>query len=268
MYSRYVAIGDSQTEGLWDGDDSVGLLGFADRLAAVIDQQRPGLRYANLAVRGRRIRDVLDEQVPQALAMQPDLITVCVGMNDVTRPGRKFDRALADLDELHARLAGSGAVVATTTFPDLTRILPIGRLIAGRVQQINHEIRTAAERHGFRLVDLYNAPSMTELDTWSDDRVHGSPKGHMLFTAAAVEALGLPGGNHDWAATGPRQGPPSLRSQAYSQVLWTKNLLMPWVWRHLQGRSSGDGRGPKRPQLTALDAEERQRDRRDAVSDR
>ena len=78
-YTRYVAIGDSQTEGLWDGDDSVGILGFADRLAAMLDALHPGLQYANLAVRGRRIRDVLDEQLPVALAMQPDLITSSPG---------------------------------------------------------------------------------------------------------------------------------------------------------------------------------------------
>jgi lysophospholipase L1-like esterase len=90
-YSRYVAIGDSQTEGLWDGDDSVGLTGFADRLAMHIDSHFPGLAYANLAVRGRRILDLLVEQLPHALAMRPDLITVCIGMNDVTRPGPYFD---------------------------------------------------------------------------------------------------------------------------------------------------------------------------------
>src|SRR5713101_1536938 len=112
-------MGDSQTEGLWDGDDTVGLMGFADRLAVIIDEDYPGLMYANLAVRGRRIRDLLDEQLPRALAMRPDLVTVCIGMNDVTRPGPYFDRALADLDDLHNRLAGSGATVATTTFPDL-----------------------------------------------------------------------------------------------------------------------------------------------------
>jgi lysophospholipase L1-like esterase len=97
-HSRYVALGDSQTEGLWDGDDTVGLMGFADRLAVMIDEHYPGLRYANLAVRGRQIRDVLDKQLPAALAMRPDLITVCIGMNDVTRPGPGFDRTLAELD--------------------------------------------------------------------------------------------------------------------------------------------------------------------------
>jgi lysophospholipase L1-like esterase len=252
QFCRYVAIGDSQTEGLWDGDDSAGLIGFADRLAEIIDSHCPGLHYANLAVRGRRIRDVLDDQLPTALGMKPDLVTVCVGMNDVTRPGRNFDTALRLLDDIYDTLAGTGATVATTTFPDVTRILPVGRLIAGRVHRINDTIRGAAERHGFALVDLYAAPSMTELDTWSDDRVHGSTLGHIRFTEAAVEALGLPGGNHGWAHP---SGPPqraTLREQAYAQLQWTRHMLLPWAWRHLQGRSTGDGREPKRPQLAPV----------------
>ena len=253
-YSRYVAIGDSQTEGLWDGDDSVGLVGFADRLAAMLDSHHPGVTYANLAVRGRRIRDLLDEQLPAALALRPDLVSVCIGMNDVTRPGPFFGQALAELDELHTHLAASGATVLTTTFPDIAKILPIGRVIASRVVQINDDIRKAAVRHGFRLVDLYNAPSMTVPDTWSADRVHGSARGHQLFAAAAAEALGLPGSNHDWASV---DGPPqrvTLRAQAVSQVLWTQNMLMPWLWYHVRGRSAGDGRGPKRPRLEGVAA--------------
>jgi lysophospholipase L1-like esterase len=251
-YSRYVALGDSQTEGLWDGDDHTGVYGFADRLAVMLDTLHPGIAYANLAVRSRRIRDVLDEQLPAALDMEPDLITSCIGMNDVTRPGRTFDRALADLDYLHDRLAESGATIVTTTFPDLARILPVGRLIAGRVVEINEVIRSAAARHAFRLVDLYGAPSMTDPETWSIDRVHGSPRGHALFAAAAAEALGLSGSNHDWANARPDVVQPGFRSRLYSQGLWAQNLLMPWLWRHFRGLSGGTGRGPKRPVLDGL----------------
>jgi lysophospholipase L1-like esterase len=247
-----VAIGDSQTEGLWDGDDSSGLIGYADRLAAIIDSHDPGLAYANLAVRGRRIVDLLVGQLPLALAMRPDLITVCIGMNDITRPGPFFEHALADLDTLHTRLVRSGATVVTTTFPDLAQILPIGRVLVSRVEQINGEIRTAAAQHGFRLVDLYDAPSMVDPQIWSRDRIHGSTTGHILFAASAAEALGLlPGNNHDWAQAA-RAVQPSLRSRAHSQVLWTQNMLMPWLWRHVRGRSEGDGRNPKRPRLAAV----------------
>jgi lysophospholipase L1-like esterase len=251
-YRRYVAIGDSQTEGLWDGDEYSGLVGFADRLAAILDSHYPGVAYANLAVRGKRVADVIAEQLPQALAMEPDLITVCAGMNDVIRPGRSFDRALAGLEHLYGQLAPSGATVVTTTFPDLARILPVGRLLAKRVVAINELIRTAASRFEFRLVDLYGAASMMDPDTWSADRVHGSSKGHMLFAAAAAEALGLPSSNHDWARAGGDVTQPSFRERAYSQLLWTQNMMAPWIWRHLRGRSSGDGRSPKRPRLDGV----------------
>jgi lysophospholipase L1-like esterase len=252
VYTRYVALGDSQTEGLWDGNDSDGIVGFADRLAAMLDELRPGLAYANLAIRGRRIRDVLDDQLPRALAMAPDLISVCVGMNDITRPGTLFGRAMADLDELHERLARSGATVVTTTFPDIGQIVPIGKILTSRMLRTNETIVAASQRYGFRLVDLYHAPSMTRPGVWSADRVHGSTLGHILFAAAAAEALELPGSNHDWAQAGPDSANPTLLSRAYSQVLWTKNMLAPWMWHHARGVSSGDGREPKRPEMVAL----------------
>jgi lysophospholipase L1-like esterase len=254
-YFRYVALGDSQTEGLWDGDDASGVEGFADRLAARLEELHPGVRYANLAVRGRRIRDVLDDQLPRAIAMRPDLITSCIGMNDVTRPGPSFATALQDIDLLHDRLAETGATIVTTTFPDLEKILPVGRFLAGRVVQINAVIRAAAVRHGFRLVDLYDAASMGDPDVWSPDRVHGSPLGHALFAAAAAEALELPGSSHDWATSRGDAVRPGLQSRMYSQALWTQNLLMPWIWRHLRGLSSGNDRGPKRPRLEPVSSE-------------
>lgn len=258
-FARYVAIGDSQTEGLWDGDDTSGVIGFADRLAAHLDSVYPGLLYANLAIRGRRIVDVLEDQLPKALAMEPDLVTVCIGMNDVTRPGRAFAAALADLDEVYAQLAASGATVVTTTFPDVAKMLPVGRLIGARVLQINGVIRTASRRHGFGLVDLYSAPSMTEAQTWSHDRMHASPLGHRLFAEAAAQALGLPGSSDAWTQATGDAGDAGFWQRVYAQVQWTHGLLIPWVWRHMRGRSSGDGRDPKYPVLQPVGSEERLR---------
>ena len=251
-YTRYIAIGDSQTEGLWDGDDVVGVLGFADRLAAQINSHHPGLHYANLAVRGTLVADVLRKQVPPALAMQPDLITVCVGMNDVIQPGWSFGRALADLEMLYAALAGSGATVVTTTFPNVAQFLPLGWLVSGRLARINNAIREAADRYDFRLVDLYDAPSMRDLDTWDIDRVHASTKGHLLFAAAAAEALDLPGSNHDWAEASPNPRRLSFRERSYGKVRWAQEKFTPWVWRRMRGMSSADGRVPKRPRLQPL----------------
>ncbi len=103
-FSRFVALGDSQTEGLWDGDDTCGVVGFADRLAATLDSLRPGLLYANLAVRGRQTREVLEGQLAPALAMRPDLATVFAGTNDLIRSGFALDPVVADLATMQRAL--------------------------------------------------------------------------------------------------------------------------------------------------------------------
>lgn len=250
-YTRYVALGDSQTEGLWDGDDEIGLRGFADRLAVHLDGLYPGLQYANLAVRGRTTRDVLDNQLPAALAMAPDLVTLCVGMNDMLRPGRWFDTALVELETVYTRLAETGATVVTTTFPDVARILPVGRVLAARLRQINAVITNSAARHGFGLVDLFSAPSMLDAQVWSADRMHASPYGHQLFADAAAEALGLPGSNHDWATARGSGEQPGPAARVRAQAQWTRNMLMPWVWRNLRSLPAGHGKTAKFPELTS-----------------
>jgi hypothetical protein len=101
-------------------------------------------------------------------------------------------------------------------------------------------------------VDLFSAASMSQPATWSDDRIHGSSRGHAMFAAAAAEALGLPGSDHGWALADPAAGRPSAAARAHSQLLWIRNMLMPWMWRHLRGISSGDGQAARRPVLAPV----------------
>ena len=144
--------------------------------------------------------------------------------------------------------------MVTTTFPDVAQFLPLGRLVSGRLARINATIRAAVDRYGFRLVDLYSATSMRELETWDLDRVHASTRGHILFAAAAAEALNLPGSNHDWAQPSPDGARLSLPASAYGHLRWTQGSFFPWIWRRMRGRSSADGREPKRPRLEPLGA--------------
>jgi lysophospholipase L1-like esterase len=67
--ASFVAIGDSFTEGLNDAAPGGGFRGWADRLAGLLAAEYPGLRYANLAVRGKLLRQIVAEQVPAAAAM-------------------------------------------------------------------------------------------------------------------------------------------------------------------------------------------------------
>ncbi|WP_193782590.1 SGNH/GDSL hydrolase family protein, partial [Streptomyces sp. E2N171] len=147
-YLRYVALGDSQTEGVGDGDDATGLRGFADRLAEHLARHEPALQYANLAVRGRLAAQIHTEQLAPALALRPDVATVVAGVNDLLRPGFDADEVCTHLDAMFGALTEQGALVATITVPDLSRVCPVARPLISRVTALNEGIRRTARRHG------------------------------------------------------------------------------------------------------------------------
>lgn len=253
-FTRFVALGDSQTEGLWDGNDRTGVAGWADRFAQRLAQDNPDLRYANLAVRGRRIGEVRDEQLDAALEMRPDLVGLCVGMNDVTRIGGELDEALDVMEEMYSRLTSSGATVMTTIFPDVRRIIPFATLLGPRVDQVNDRIRICADKYDLRLVDLFTAPSMTDLRLWSPDRLHANSLGHERFAQAAAEAVGLSGSDHSWADALPDDPAAPKFGNLRDEIVWAGAFLGPWAWRRLRGTSTGTGRVAKRPVLLPVSA--------------
>ncbi|MFJ3927755.1 SGNH/GDSL hydrolase family protein [Streptomyces sp. NPDC090022] len=248
---RYVALGDSQTEGVGDGDDVVGLRGFADRLAEGLAAHRPGVRYANLAVRGRLAGQVRAEQLAPALALRPGLATVVAGVNDVLRPRFDADEVAGHLEAMFAALTAQGARVATVTFPDIAMITPVARPLGPRVVALNERIREAADRHGVAVAECAGHPVVTDRRLWAADRLHAAPLGHERIAAALADALGLPGSDGTWTLPlpgGPVAVPTGWR-MAVDEARWVASFLGPWLGRRLRGRSSGDGRTAKRPQL-------------------
>ncbi|MFF8413269.1 SGNH/GDSL hydrolase family protein [Streptomyces omiyaensis] len=248
-YRRYVALGDSQTEGVGDGDDRTGLRGWADRLAEHLDRTGPGLRYANLAVRGRLAAAVRAEQLPAALALRPDLATVVAGVNDLLRPGFDADGTAGHLEAVFEALTAQGARVVTLTFPDVGRITPLARPLAPRVHALNERIREAAGRHGVTVAETARPEVVTDPRMWSADRLHASPLGHARIAAAVAEALALPGSDDSWTRPLPPLPLTSGVRAAAGELVWAGSFLGPWIGRRLRGRSSGDGRAAKRPDL-------------------
>ncbi|TXS34706.1 SGNH/GDSL hydrolase family protein, partial [Streptomyces sp. ms191] len=192
-YLRYVALGDSQTEGVGDGDDTVGLRGFADRLAERLAVVDPRVRYANLAVRGLLAGQVRARQLAPALALRPDLATVVAGVNDMLRPSFDAAEVAGHLEAMFAALTGAGTRVATLTFPDLTVLVPLARPLRPRIEELNDRIRVAAARHGVVVSESTGHEVVTDPRIWSADRLHAGPLGHERIAAAVAHALALPG---------------------------------------------------------------------------
>ena len=146
-FARYVAIGDSSTEGLDDPDGRGHYRGWADRLAAHLaralraERHDGELLYANLAVRGRKTREILREQLGPALAMRPDIATAFSGTNDVIRKDFDLDAVRADVETTWRALRDSGATVVSFTLPDLSAVIPFAHRIMPRVHAMNEALR-------------------------------------------------------------------------------------------------------------------------------
>lgn len=251
-YVRYVALGDSQTEGVGDGDDTLGLRGWADRLAEQLTTVNPGLQYANLAVRGRVAGQVRAGQLEPALALRPDLATVVAGVNDLLRPRFDVVEVAGQLEEMFAALTAAGAQVATLTVPDVGKIAPLARPVRSRVSELNAHIRAAAARHGVAVADIAHHPVSTDPRLWSVDRLHAGPLGHARIAEAVAQALHLPRSDDSWTHPLPPQALPSGWQSTGAELRWAAAFLGPWLGRRLRGRSSGDGRTAKRPDLLPL----------------
>jgi lysophospholipase L1-like esterase len=251
-YQRYVALGDSQTEGLGDWDGSAGYRGWADRLADQLAEANPGLQYANLAIRGLGTAQIRAGQLEPALALQPDIATVLGGMNDLIRPGFRAAEVVADLEEIFAALTAAGAVVATVTLPDIGKIAPLAKRLRPRVIEFNARITAAADRHGVLVADTYPHAFATDPRMWSADRLHASPLGHARIAAAMSHVFGLPGSDDAWTLPLEPQARPTPWQATRTELAWIASFVTPWAYRRLRGRSTADGRTAKRPHLTPV----------------
>lgn len=252
MYHRYVAIGDSQTEGLGDDDGSGGLRGFADRLAGRLATLTPDFRYANLAVRGKLAGEVHAEQLEQALVLRPDVATVVAGLNDVLRPRCDVGAVAGHLEAMFASLTAAGTTVATVTFPNVARIAPLAKPLLPRVLALNAGIRAAAARHGVRVVETFPVDVTTDARIWSADRLHASPSGHQRIADSLAHALELPDADDSWTHPLPPLPRPDRVTVIRTELRWLGGFLGPWLSRRVRGISSGDGRVAKRPDLTPM----------------
>ncbi|MDN5853315.1 MAG: SGNH/GDSL hydrolase family protein, partial [Actinomycetia bacterium] len=145
VFHRYVALGDSFTEGVGDDEPTRpnGLRGWADRVAEQISTLTPDFGYANLAVRGRLLRPVVSEQVEPAIALDPDLITIYAGANDIMRPKIDIDDIVQRYDVAIGKLTSTRARVVTFTGFDLGWAPVFGKL-RGRVAIYNELVREVA----------------------------------------------------------------------------------------------------------------------------
>lgn len=257
-FQRYVALGDSFTEGVGDPDPSRpnGLRGWADRFAEALAATKLAdgstLQYANLAIRGRKLRPIIAEQLAPALQLHPDLVTIHAGGNDVLRPRVKLDELAAAYDDAISQLASTGATVVMFTLFD-PGTLGLYAALRGRMAIFNEHVREIADRHGATIVDMWRMRDDGDPATFFDtDRMHLNAFGHQHIAMAVLDALGIEHSLHPLPV--PVLPQLNRREKLRENLTWSREFLLPWIGRRLTGRSSGDSVSPKYPQLQPVTA--------------
>ena len=236
-WRRFVALGDSLTEGLCDPAPDGALRGWADRLALLLAAQG-GLHYANLAIRSKRVRDVSGVQLERALELRPDLVSILVGANDLVKHSADVAALAAELEGAVVRLRGIGAdVLLVTPFLPKRRAASI---YTRRFAAFATALTGIAARTGAILIDTDLYPSLGDRPNWGEDLVHLSSRGHRFLAYRAGEMLGVP----DADALGALDAALHEHEPIGAGVWWRRHAL-PWVWRRLHGRAAGDGRSAK-----------------------
>jgi lysophospholipase L1-like esterase len=246
----FVALGDSFTEGFGDLYEDGSCQGWADRFARRLDVVTPGLRYANLAIRGKVVSQVADEQLPAALGLAPDLVSLAAGGNDLLRPTADPDALAAAFEQIVVPLRAAGSQVMLFTGFDPG--FPLLRLIRGKAAAFNAQLRAIAKRHDCLHVDLWSMRILADRREWCPDRLHLAPDGHRRVSLRACEVAGVPV-TDDWREPLPPSdaGPDWLTSRR-QDLRWAREYAAPWLRRRMVGASSGDGMTAKRPDLLPL----------------
>lgn len=249
-YGRFVAVGDSFTEGLDDPNPDGTFRGWADRFAELLSTRDPGLLYANLAVRGKKIDQVVDEQVPAALALQPDLVSLAAGVNDVLRPKVDISHIADQIEASVVELRAAGADVMLTCVGDPSARSALFGTLAGRIATYDDHLRRIGATHGCVVMDFWGVEVFDDERCWSVDRLHLSEIGHERVARAAADFLGF--GDDSWRELLPPAARTSWLVRRRRDGEWAVSHLGPWLGRRLRGTSSGDAMSAKRMQLTPV----------------
>lgn len=245
---RFVALGDSFTEGVGDPDPNLpnGVRGWADRVAEQLCMSDSDWGYANLAIRGRKLGQIMAEQVDAAVALEPTLVTIYAGGNDILRTKINIDLLMEKYDDGIARLAATGAVLVMFTGFDAVAS-PVFSKMRGRTAIYNELLRGIADKHGAIIVDYWRFDEYEDRRMWDTDRLHMSTAGHINMAAKVLEKLAA-----EHAIELPRFGEmtPLARLEALkAEADWVRNFVGPWFSRRIRGVSSGDGLSARYPEL-------------------
>jgi lysophospholipase L1-like esterase len=247
-FTRYIALGDSMTEGMCDEIIAGQYRGWADRAAEALAQLSTEFSYFNLAVRGKLLGQVIAEQIPvakQFIEGKQTLVSFHAGGNDVLRPKYKPEITLALYEKGARELAGTGATLLLFTVVEkATGNGKTAELWESRFGEFNNQVRKVAAELDAILIEWNVAQFLADRRFLAPDRLHLNADGHQRVAHAVLEALGAPFDNN-WKVPLPPAPKVKKSAELAADIRWFLDFAWPWIWRRIRGKSSGDGRTAK-----------------------
>lgn len=247
---RYVAIGDSFTEGVGDERPDGTPRGWADLVADGLAAAHGGVDYASLAIRGKLLTPIVTEQLDAALALNPapTLLSLNGGGNDMLRPRADLDALIRQTAGAVQRCVDRGVGVLLLAGPDPSARLPMSKTVHSRAELLTAAVADLAGHTDLTFVDVFHDEEIKRPGYWGEDRLHLNAFGHRRVADLVLAALGFPQPEHP--APPITTGGDGWRAE----LSYYGHFVVPWVGRRLTHRSSGDGRAPKHPTWTTITA--------------
>ena len=251
MFSSYIAIGDSFTEGVGDELPDGRTRGWADFVAVGLAAASPEpVLYANLAIRGRKLAPLLSEQLSPAIAQLPQVISLNGGGNDIMRPKVSIQSVVTMLESAANSVTEAGIHMLMLSGANPSRHLPLGAVMRKRGDELDSAVRALFPRANMTFVDNWADEGLGDIRYWSSDKLHLNALGHARVASNVLTALGV-AVPAEWGVEEVANAPAGPRSR--NTVAYYREYVLPWIGRRLTGRSSGDGRTAKIPTLTPVD---------------
>ena len=247
-YNRFIALGDSMTEGMQDEGINGKYRGWADRVADVMAENYENFTYANLAIRGKLVGQVHDEQVPIALGLAngpSTIVSFHAGANDVIRPKYDPEKTMNTYNSAVDTLVKSGvSLMLFCVLEDSGKKNKTAQIWQERFAIFNENVRRKANDVGAILFDPNQDDFWRDSRFIHEDRLHLNSEGHRRVAQAVLARLNLPH-DSDWRTPLPPESPKSIIEKTQVNLNWFGAYAVPWMIRRARRRSSGDGRSAK-----------------------
>ena len=181
----YVALGDSTGAGVGAFQG-----GYVARIYQRILEQRPSSRLANLCVSGATTAAVLRSQLDHAVAKRPQLVTLGIGINDISHGvpleqfAQNYERILRTLKEK------TKPQIVVSNIPDVSTARVVPAFLRGKFHEqivtYNQRLEGIAKRHGVTIFDIFSITTRelhAHPEYFSPDGFHPSDEGYEMWAA-------------------------------------------------------------------------------------